>query len=333
MYFFTICSNNYLAQAIVLGNSIKRYYPEHTFLTILVDEKHEKINYDEIPFEVIPIHEIEPAILSLVEKYSIIELNTCVKPRVFEYLFNEKKAGKAIYFDPDIKLYTHIEEIEKALDTNNVVLTPHIYTPIPLDGKGPGENTFLNYGTYNLGFIGVKNSDESGRFIKWWKERTYEMGYFKVHIGVFVDQLWINHVPLFFKDVYVLKDKGCNMAPWNLHERFLTDTGKFILVNGSDALKFFHFSSFKVDTGELPVHNYNRYYMKDRPDLVELYKQYNEELKAAGYSFYSGFTCAYMTKRKQYLRQQWKRKPLLKRIAIRTARIIPGSIRNAMTNV
>ena len=44
------------------------------------------------------------------------------------------------------------------------------------------------------------------------KEQTYKMGYFRLSEGLFVNQLPINLVPLFFKGVYILDDRGYNMA-------------------------------------------------------------------------------------------------------------------------
>ena len=64
-------------------------------------------------------------------------------------------------------------------------------------------------------------------------------------------------------------------------------------VNGNKPLVFFHFSSFRVDSGELPIHYYTRFSMKDRPDLVEPYAAYNEELKDAGHAQYSRIRWAY----------------------------------------
>src|ERR1700721_417342 len=111
IFTFTVCSNNYLAQATVLGNSLKVHNPSYRFIIFLVDEKHESINYDEIGHEIIPVHLIEAEFRELSLKYDIIELNTAIKPRVVEYLFKEKNAEKVIYLDPDVKVYARFEEL------------------------------------------------------------------------------------------------------------------------------------------------------------------------------------------------------------------------------
>jgi hypothetical protein len=333
---FTICSNNYLAQAIVLGNSVKAKCPHHTFLIILVDELNTEIKYNEIPFEVLPIHIIEPQIQSLVLKYNIIELNTSVKPGVIEYLFKERMADRVIYLDPDIKIYDDLTDLEEKLQQHTIVLTPHIFTPIPLDGKTPGENSFLNFGLYNLGFIGLSASDETDKFISWWKERTYKQGYNKVEDGIFVDQLYINLVPIFFKGVHILNHMGYNMAPWNLHERYLSQKDNVYWINEKDRLGFFHFSAFKINSNELPVHFYDRYSLQDRHDLQSLYHEYNTELINAAYLHYSKFKCVYVTKRNQYLQQvkktEWKKKSWPKKIVLSVVKALPVSLKNRVSN-
>jgi hypothetical protein len=334
-FFFTICSNNYLAQAIVLGNSLKAWYPQNNYVIFLVDERNKAIDYTAIPFEILPVKEIEPGLQELVHKYNIVELNTCVKPRVIEYLFQERNADRVIYFDPDIRIYHRLEELEKALDENNIVLTPHIFTPIPLDGKLPNESNFLNYGIYNLGFIALNRNEETEHFVGWWKERTYKIGYSRVEEGLFVDQLFINLVPIFYKLVHILQHRGYNMAPWNLHERYLTQQGDAFYVKNGDALRFFHFSSFRLHSDELPLHYYNRFQLKDRPDLHAIYSQYNSELDKAGHSFYSKISCAYVTMHEQFVLQtkknEWRKKSLLKKIPLSLVRMLPQKLKTRLS--
>ncbi|MDQ2719287.1 MAG: glycosyl transferase [Bacteroidota bacterium] len=314
---FTICSNNYLAHAKILGASLKKSDPSTSFFIFLCDKKNKEIDYDQLADEVIPINEIEPQLPALALKYNIVELNTSVKPRVFEYLLKERNASKVLFFDPDIKIYNSISFLFDELESCSVILVPHICTPIPMDQKTPSENHFLNFGIYNLGFIGLRNSAKSLRFISWWKDHTYKQGYVDVYKGIFVDQLPINLAPVFFEDVKIMKNRGLNMAPWNLHERYLNNKDGRYFVNGKDELIFYHFSSFKVDVMELPVSQYNRFSLKDRRDLQNIYKKYNHDLKIAGYNFYKNIICSYSPARKKYLKKvkqnKWIDKILLKK--------------------
>lgn len=315
---FTICSNNYLAYAKVLGKSLKKYEPELMFLIFLCDEKNDEIDYSLLADEVISMKDIEPQLAALASRYNIVELNTAVKPRVFEYLLNERNAEQVIYFDPDIKIYSSFVNLFIELQNSSVILTPHICTPIPMDDRKPAENHFLNFGIYNLGFIGVNNTEESKKFIMWWKNHTYKQGYIDVYKGIFVDQLPVNLAPIFFKDVKIISNKGFNMAPWNLHERYLSKKNGGYVVNETEELIFFHFSSFKADELELPLLLYNRFTVSNRPDIKNIYEDYNADLKAAGYYFYKKFTYAYAALRSAHIKkmkkQKWMNRLFLKKI-------------------
>jgi len=317
-YIFTVCSNNYLAQATILGESIRQHDPDSVFIVFLCDKKVKEIDYTIIADEVIEVADIEADFQELVLRYNIIELNTAIKPRAVQYLFEIKKATNVIYLDPDIKIFKSLTRLYESLNSSSIILTPHIYTPIPIDNKKPGENTFLNYGIYNLGFIGLRNDEEANRFAAWWKNRTYLKGYFNPSDGLFVDQLPINHVPIFFNNVEILDDWGMNMAPWNLHERFLSENdGKFV-VNETYDLVFYHFSSFRVDSNELPLFHYDRFKLIDRPDLHNLYNMYNSEMKSKKHAFYQEFICSYVSEREDYLeklkKEEWKKRPFYKKI-------------------
>ncbi len=292
--FFSICSNNYLAQATVLGRSLKMYHPETNFFLFLCDRKIPGINYSAIADEVIEMEHIEPNFLGLVAKYNIIELNTCVKPRVFEYLLLEKEYDQVIFLDPDVRIFHPLTGLFSRFQNENILLTPHIYSPIPIDGKKPGEENFLIYGIYNLGFISILRTEESFKFVRWWKDRTYQRGYIDTYNGIFVDQLPLNLAPVFFENVYILKDFGINMAPWNLHERYLQYHEEGIFVNGTTRLKFYHFSSFEANSfPELPKNNNTRFKMEVRPDLAPIYNLYNEELLSVGHLEYRALKNAY----------------------------------------
>jgi hypothetical protein len=146
---FTICSNNYLAQAKTLGNSLLERNPDYKFIIFLVDTLSEKVDYGSFKnLEVIPIEKLFPGTFDkLWQRYNIIELNTSVKPTCFKYLFENYPAAEWLfYFDPDIVLFHSLYNLEKEFNDNNILLTPHIIHPIELDGKLPMENHFLNYG-------------------------------------------------------------------------------------------------------------------------------------------------------------------------------------------
>lgn len=300
---FTICSNNYLAQAKALGDSLKKTNPDYNFFIGLVDQYSTEIDYEkEIGYTIIPSHEIGiPDFDSLWKKYNIIELNTCVKPFFLEYFTeNYSDLTYLMYFDPDTFIFGNLSSIENELqDHQEIILTPHVTTPIPLDGKMPNEQTFLNYGTYNLGFIGIKKPKNNLPFFKWWGERTYTIGYDKVAEGLFVDQLWMNLTPIFFENALVSKNPGLNMGPWNLHERNISEKQDHtLMVNNIYPLIFYHFSNYKYNKPNILASYYNRFTFDDRKDLVSLYQEYRAILVKNNIEKLSIIKCYYVIERR-----------------------------------
>ena len=74
---FTICSNNYLSLARVLGKSLVKHNPEYKFIIGLVDKRDPSIVKFYQDFEVVPCDEIGLKELDdMANKYSIAEKET-----------------------------------------------------------------------------------------------------------------------------------------------------------------------------------------------------------------------------------------------------------------
>ena len=301
---FTLCSNNYLAQAKVLGDSLLRYNPQYHFVIGLVDEFNEQIDYTCYErFEILPATQIPNLDVELLSrKYNIIELNTCVKASFIKHLKNIYPNAKCIfYFDPDIKIFDTLASLESELDNHDTLLTPHILSPLPVDEHLPAENTFLNYGLYNLGFLGLKPSARSvNAMLDWWEARILKFGYDRTAEGYFVDQIWGNLMPLFFANVKILSSLGCNMAPWNLHERSCIKKAEdCYTLPDQTRLLFYHFSGYDVAYPQRISKYFHRFSLSELPVLEDMYKKYHEELLANNVGHLSRIPCAHLAKREE----------------------------------
>ncbi|MEP7108057.1 MAG: hypothetical protein ABI760_08740 [Ferruginibacter sp.] len=301
---FTLCSNNYLAQAKIFADSVQYYNPEDKVIIGLVDELNPGIDYSFIASaEIIPVKQINiPGLRELCNRYNIVELNTIVKASYIKYFIAQYSHTKnIIFFDPDVRLFSSLHPLYQELDQADILLTPHILSPTPDDGFRPQENVFLNYGIYNLGFIALRTTSEDVvKFLDWWENRIINYGYNRVADGFFVDQLWVNLVPVFYKRVHILQSPGYNMAPWNLYERFITKTDKGYMLNDGVELIFYHFSSFNYkEPNVLCKSFYNRFTLEDRPDLQPLYRQYHNDMINNKAEFFSQFLCSLLPQPKK----------------------------------
>ena len=249
MIVYTSICMNYMPKALILGESLKKYNKDVKFYVILLER--------EIPKEVTEnMYKIIDKIIlakdlgyedfnKFIFKHSIVEASTSVKGQALVYLLEEEKEDKVLYIDPDIKIYNKLSKLDELLNSNDIILTPHVISPEANERDIiNNELCALKYGIYNLGFLAVSNTDEGLKFAKWWRDRLHLYCYDDIPNGIFTDQKWVDLAPCFF-NVHILKDAGHNMAPWNLSTRKLNrhEDGS-IYVNNEDKLVFFHFSGF-----------------------------------------------------------------------------------------
>ena len=290
----TIVSNNYVPYARVLATSFLDRNPEGTFHTLIVDEPSPEIDYEAEPFTVTFAHDLEiPSFPTFAFRYSILELNTAVKPYYLEALHRQTECERLCYFDPDILVTASLETLYDELEPADVALTPHVLEPLD-DDKLPSERDFLLSGIYNLGFLGMSFNDRTLSFLDWWQRRLYVDCRHEVERGLFVDQRWMDFAPAFLSGTKILRDPGLNVAYWNLaHRRPERVEGEWQV--GGSPLRFFHFSGFSPEHPEGVSRFQNRYTLDDRPELRELFEDYAERLFARGYRELESLPYAYGT--------------------------------------
>jgi hypothetical protein len=295
---FTICSNNYLSQAICLGDSLLEHNPYDNFVIVLVDRiEGIKSLRNRIKYELIEVEQIVGSRINELSKvYNIIELNTAVKPSVFKFFFQNEDVKSIIYLDPDILVYNSFQELYTKQKSFNFIMTPHITTPS--DGSvAPSDIVFISGGVFNLGFISISRTEESLKILDWWENKLLNKGA-KVNLfaDLFYDQLWMNLIVSFSGSVFVERNLGYNMAPWNIHERKLSFCQGQYSVNDKYPLIFYHFSGFKYNREAfISVHTQNK--ISEREDIIKIYKDYRQKLTSAKYLEFSKVKCYYKTKK------------------------------------
>ena len=279
----TIVSKNYLAFAQTLAASYKKHHPLNDFIIVLVDRADQFVP-PILPCgaEVIEMADLSiPDVSRMIYRYTIMELNTAVKPYVLADLFERRCYETLLYIDPDIKIFQPLRHVYDAFSRASIVLTPHLRRPYYDDGL-PSEKTILQSGTYNLGFLGLKKSASAQRLLDWWMTKLYGDCVVDIPNGLFVDQKWIDLVPGFFPDHEIIYHPGYNAAYWNLHERPLSGDRNGWFVDG-EPLVFFHFSGYLPYSPQTFSRHQNRFQLKSVPLLKVLTETYSDELIANGY--------------------------------------------------
>jgi hypothetical protein len=247
---FTIAASNYLPKVRVLFHSLRKWHPELKLHLAIADiPKSHVAPEDVLADEIHYLHELEvPNWRPWAFSHTLIELATAIKPFVLRQLLKRPNCAAAIYFDPDIAVFSRLPEIADSLAGHDIVLTPHLTSAErTIEGVIANELCTAQHGIYNLGFIAVAATAEGRAFGDWWADRLYHFCREDIASGIYTDQRWIDFVPAFFDRVNILRAPRFNVAPWNLASRRLAGTVEGGFTVEGAPLGFYHFS--QVDNG------------------------------------------------------------------------------------
>jgi hypothetical protein len=248
----TSAALNYLPKARILFRSLRHYHPTWKLHLALADDLPQNFDLSCEPFDaVLPISNLG------IEEWNawsfchnITELATAIKPFAMKHLLKDADEGCiVIYLDPDMEIYSSLDDIISALGETSIALTPHQTQPeSSLEDVINNEITIsLKHGVYNLGFIGLSKGTVADAFAEWWSNRVYYFCRDNTAHGLFTDQRWIDLVPCFFPDVAIIRTPRHNVAPWNLTTRKLTQDSNGNYIIDGEPLGIYHFTG--LDSG------------------------------------------------------------------------------------
>jgi hypothetical protein len=277
---FSSFTFSYLNRARVLFQSLRRHHPDWHLVALITDRVPARMYFDvnDEPFDEV-VWQDELAIEDLegwLFQHDIVEVCTAVKGPFLSQA-TRRDFDAVIYLDPDTCLFNPLTPVLELLKTSDIVLTPHLLEP-EVERMAIIDNEIcpLWAGIYNLGFVAIRTTGEGARFANWWSERLQKFCHDDPANGLFVDQKWCDHVPVFFDKVHILKDPGYNTASWNINQRRIEiDDNGNVRANGH-LLRFWHFTKLGP-LGDVMT----RRYAKDQIVVYELWRWYREQVAAA----------------------------------------------------
>ena len=133
------------------------------------------------------------------------------------------------------------------------------------------------YGIYNAGYIFFNYDINSLNFLKKYRKFCFNFISWdtkKKGKSNFADQTYLEKLIKIFKNVYVIKHKGINTAPWNIGGFKLKIVNNKIFVD-DDILIFYHFSGIRSIMNKFFFFNLYHYNKKNLPDVKKfLYEKY-----------------------------------------------------------
>lgn len=249
IHVFTSSAPNYAGKVRALCQSLREHCPGMAIHWLVADVYNQDLlaGWDEDAIDEIMFADDFAASRdpSWLFQHDVVELSTAIKPAAALALLAREDCDLLLYFDPDIVVFSPLDDLVDQLRSASVVLTPHLLQPEKeLDAVMDHELCALRHGVFNLGFFGVRDCEEGRAFLQWWHERCRISCRRDVEEGVFTDQKWLNFAPVFFPGASILRSPRFNVAPWNINQRRLVGTfDEAFLVDG-EPLGFYHFTGF-----------------------------------------------------------------------------------------
>lgn len=134
------------------------------------------------------------------------------------------------YIDADMMFVTSPQVLVEEIGNCSVGLSPHF------DGKNDDVA-----GRFCVQFVYFKNDENGMAALEWWKDRCIEWCFCRYEDGRFGDQKYLDYMPEKFNGVHEFTNRGCGIAPWNMHEYKYGDDFCFKYQNIDYQAVFYHF--------------------------------------------------------------------------------------------
>jgi hypothetical protein len=280
VHVFTSAAFNYLPKARMLFRSLRNFHPSWKLYLALPDELPKGFDLSGEPFdEILPLCDLGiDNWLGWSFCHTITELATAIKPFAMRHILaNSADDSIILYLDPDMEIYSGLDDILQALEEASIALTPHQVQPeSSLTDIISNEITIsLKHGVYSLGFIGVSKGSVADAFTAWWCERAYFFCRDNTANGLFTDQRWIDLLPSFFPNVAIMRTPRHNVAPWNLTTRRLTVDSEGSYFVNDEPLGIYHFTGFDSGSHDRKSERL----LAANPGLTPLLTSYKQRLK------------------------------------------------------
>ena len=238
----TYFDHNYLSRGLALHRSLRRHAPDCCLWVLCLSAECYRILAaldlpGIVPVRLEDFEEADPELAATRAGRTIVEYYfTCSPAWMLYVLARETDAEWVTYLDGDLYFFASPEVVYDELKDAAVAIIPHRYAP-NLERR-------RSFGTYNVGWVGMRNDPDSIAVIKWWRERCIEWCHDYVDGGRYADQGYLDSFSKLSGRVRVIENIGANLAPWNIANYRIDMRGDRVTIDATP-LVFFHFQGLR----------------------------------------------------------------------------------------
>ncbi len=233
----------YLSRGLALIRSLREHGDHSPVWILAMDEEVERfvIALDDPTVRSLSLADLEksdPRLLEVKQTRSRMEYYFTCTAQLMRWVAHQSPANTEVaYLDADMYFTDSPSRVFNALGDGSVGIIAHRY-PDSLARK------LAKYGTYNVGWVGVRSDPNGMRCLDWWADRCIEWCGDTPDAGRYADQGYLDHFAEVTSGLRVLPDPGFDLAPWNTGRHRVTLEGGHTAADG-DRVTFFHFHGLR----------------------------------------------------------------------------------------
>ena len=275
-FFCTYFDSNYYTYAIALSKSLEQNVEDYVLYILGMDEMCEKIlKKTPLPNSILYSHEalksFKPVLKLLqIERTTAEYFFTC-SAQVCEFILSRNPNIDILnYLDVDLCFFSSPEPIFNELGNASIGIIKHNFHWTA--------QAKIKYGIYNVGWISFRNDEVGLKCISDWAEDCINWCYQKLENNLYADQKYLDIWPKKYKGLKVIKNKGANLAIWNIKNYKISYVRKHIYVDETKLI-FYHFAGLKqLSKNKFDTKLSSYYSFLSKTILQQIYTPYLKEL-------------------------------------------------------
>ena len=262
MTFCTLFDSYYLHKGIALYLSLERVMSDFHLYVMAFDKKsYDKLKslcFSKMTVELLDDFET-PELLAVKPTRNKAEYCWTAGPSVIHYFLTKYSLDKITYLDSDLFFLSDPHIIEEEAGDSSIVITE----------QNISEDAAAKYGRYCVQYMTFKNDKEGLDALTWWRDSCIDWCFQIMEPTRYADQKYLDEFPKRWKSVYVLKNLGAGIAPWNMLKYHYTNNS---LINKDDEwpLVFFHMHGVIVYVKDKVLVAHSHHYELNR-DVTNLF--------------------------------------------------------------
>lgn len=205
--FCTLFDSYYIHKGIALYLSLEQVSNDfHMYVMAFDRSSYEKLTsfgFEKMTVELFSDYET-PDLLAVKGTRTKAEYCWTAGPSVIHHFIKKYNLPEITYLDADLFFMSNPQVVYDEIGSNSVAITEQ----------------YIDYsegGKYCVQFMFFRNDKDGLGCLEWWRDRCIEWCYSRYEDGKFGDQKYLEHFEALFDNVYVIKNRGVGVAPWNMH--------------------------------------------------------------------------------------------------------------------